>query len=101
MTVILGIQIPSTDPVFLWIVGFHILIGISTVTVGTVAILSRKGRGRHANFGAIYFWLLTVLVGSATILSMMRWEHNYYLFILGLLAFAAALLGRTAAQRRW
>jgi len=101
MTVILGIQIPSTDPVFLWIVGFHILIGISTVTVGAVAILSRKGRGRHANFGAIYFWLLTVLVGSATILSMMRWEHNYYLFILGLLAFAAALLGRTAAQRRW
>ena len=101
MTVILGIQIPSTDPVFLWIVGFHILIGISTVIAGAVAILSRKGRGRHSNFGVVYFWLLTILVSSATILSAMRWEHNYHLFILGLLSFAAALFGRTAAQRRW
>ena len=101
MTVILGIQVPSTDPVFLWIVGFHILVGISTVIVGAFAILSRKGRGRHSNFGTTYFWLLAVLAGSAAILSAMRWEHNYHLFILGLRAFVAAFLGRRAAQHRW
>jgi uncharacterized membrane protein len=101
MTVVLGIQIPSTDPVFLWIVGFHILIGISTVIAGAVAILSRKGPGRHSNFGATYFWLLSILASSATVLSLMRWDHNYHLFILGLMAFAAALFGRTAARRRW
>lgn len=31
----------------------------------------------------------------------MRWEHNYHLFILGLLSFSAALFGRTAARRQW
>ena len=83
MTDILGIQIPSTDPVFLTIVGFHILIGLACVISGAVAIFSRKGRGRHSRFGALYFWLLAVLFGSASILSLMRWTDDYHLFILG------------------
>ncbi|MGC1900601.1 MAG: hypothetical protein WA716_18130 [Pseudolabrys sp.] len=92
MTDILGIQIPSTDPVFLTIVGFHILIGLACVISGAVAIFSRKGRGRHSRFGALYFWLLAVLFGSASILSLMRWTDDYHLFILGLLSFMSAIL---------
>jgi hypothetical protein len=38
---------------------------------------------------------------TATILSVVRWDENYHLFILGVLAFAAASLGRTARHRRW
>jgi peptidoglycan/LPS O-acetylase OafA/YrhL len=38
---------------------------------------------------------------SATALAAVRWEEDYYLFILGVLAFAAASLGRTARRRRW
>ncbi|TIN21893.1 MAG: DUF2306 domain-containing protein [Mesorhizobium sp.] len=101
MTVILGNQIPSTDPVFLWIVGFHILIGIPCVISGALAMLSRKGQGRHSSFGSLYFWFLMTLFGSAAILSAMRWEHNYHLFILGLLAVSAAIFGISAARRRW
>jgi uncharacterized membrane protein HdeD (DUF308 family) len=101
MTDILGIQIPSVDPVFLTIVGFHILIGFACVIAGAVAIASPKGRGRHSNFGVIYFWLLTVLFGSATVLSAIRWAEDYHLFILGLLAFVAAMYGRFAVWSHW
>jgi hypothetical protein len=48
-TVVLGIPIPSTDPVFLAIVGVHVLFGLGAVTAGAVAMLSNKGRGRHSN----------------------------------------------------
>jgi uncharacterized membrane protein len=101
MTVILGIPIPSVDPVFLWIVAFHIPIGLACVVAGALAIFSRKGRGRHSRFGTVYFWLLALLSGSATVLSAMRWEDDYHLFILGLLSFSTALFGRTAARRHW
>jgi uncharacterized membrane protein len=104
MTDILGIQIPSVDPVFLTIVGFHILVGIPCVIVGAIAMFSPKGRGRHSRFGAIYFWLLVALFGSAAILSVMRWAENYHLFILGLLALVSAVFGRSvvrAHRRGW
>ncbi|HET7447675.1 MAG TPA: hypothetical protein VFJ49_07155, partial [Methyloceanibacter sp.] len=57
-TVVLGIPIPSTDPVFLAIVGVHVLFGLAAATAGAIAMLSNKGRGRHSNWGTIYFWLL-------------------------------------------
>jgi hypothetical protein len=53
MTDILGIQVPSVDPVFLTIVGFHIPLGLACVIAGAVAIFSSKGRGRHSRFGVI------------------------------------------------
>lgn len=50
-TVVLGIPIPSTDPIFLAIVGIHVLFGLAAVIAGVVAMLSKKGRGRHSNWG--------------------------------------------------
>jgi cell division protein FtsW (lipid II flippase) len=100
-TVLLGIPIPSTDPVFLSIVGVHILFGIAAVTAGAVAMLSTKGRGRHSNWGTIYFWFLLGVFVTMSALSFMRWAENYHLFILGALSFASAFFGRTAVQRRW
>jgi hypothetical protein len=101
MTDILGIQIPSTDPVFLTIVGFHVLLGIACVIAGAGAMLSAKARGRHSSFGVIYFWLLAVVFASATVLSVIRWEDDYHLFVLGLLSFVAAMFGRSAARWHW
>jgi len=100
-TVILGIPIPSTDPAFLTIVGIHVLFGLAAVTTGAVAMLSRKGRGRHSSWGAIYFWCLSGVFATMSALSFMRWVENYHLFILGALAFASAYFGRSAARRRW
>ena len=96
-----GIPIPSTDPIFLGIVGIHVLFGLAAVTSGAVAMLSRKGRGRHATYGAIYFWALSGLSATMAALSLMRWPENSHLFIVGAVAFASALFGRTAARSRW
>ena len=100
-TVILGIPVPSADPVFLVIVGIHVLFGLAAVIVGAVAMLSNKGRGRHSRFGTIYFWNLFGVFVTMSALSFTRWTANYHLFVLGALSFAAANLGRAAARWHW
>jgi hypothetical protein len=101
ITTIAGIEIPSTDPVFLSIVAIHIPLGVLSVVTGAIAMLSAKAPGRHPRFGTIYYWSVAAVFASATILSVMRWANNYHLFVLGLLAFSAAHLGRAARRRRW
>ena len=101
-TIVGGIAIPSSDPVFLAVViALHIPLGITCVVTGGVAMLSTKGRGRHSRFGTIYFWCLLALFGSATFLSIMRWSDNYHLFILGAVTFGCAWFGHSALRRRW
>jgi len=100
-TSVAGIEIPSTDPFFLAIVAVHVALGIVAVVSGAVAMLSTKAPGRHPRFGTTYYWSITAIFMSATVLSIMRWAEDYQLFILGLLAFAAASWGRTARRRRW
>jgi uncharacterized membrane protein len=101
MTAILGIPIPSSDPVFLALVGIHVLVGLAAIVAGAVAMLSSKGRGRHSKFGTIYFWCLFGLFITMSALAFMRWAQNYPLFILGVLSFGSALFGRAAIRRRW
>lgn len=101
-TSVAGIEIPSIDPVFLTVVlGVHIPLGLACVVVGALAMLSQKRSGRHSNFGTIYFWCLLALFGSTTFLSLMRWDENYHLFILGAMSFACAWTGRAALRHRW
>lgn len=100
-TIVLGVPVPSVDPVFLAVVRFHILVGIACVVAGLIAMLSLKGRGRHSALGTLYYWSLAVLVASAIGLSMVRWAENYHLFFLGTLSLIAATMGRTALRRRW
>jgi hypothetical protein len=100
-TVIAGIVIPSDSPFFLTIVGLHIVVALACVITGAIAMLSDKRPGRHPTFGTIYYWCLSVVFASATVLSAMRWADDYHLFILGLLSFTAASFGRAAHQGRW
>jgi hypothetical protein len=100
-TIVAGIEIPSTDPVFLSIVlGVHIPLGLACVGIGAIAMLSQKRRGRHSKYGTIYFWCLLALFASATSLSLTRWSENYHLFILGGMSFACAWIGRRALRNR-
>jgi hypothetical protein len=98
---IAGIEIPSNSPAFLAVLGFHVVAGLLCALSGLAAMLSPKLPGRHPRFGTIYYWCLAVVVFSATILSAMRWKEDYYLFILGLIAFASATFGRSAHRRQW
>ena len=101
ITDIAGIEIPSTDPVFLTVVGIHIMLGLACVITGAIAMLSEKRPGRHPLNGTIYFRCLAGLFLTAASLAAVRWARDYHLFILGALSFAAAYFGREARRRRW
>ncbi len=96
-----GVTVPCDSAFFLAILLIHVPSGLVCVVTGLVATFSRKGMGRHPNFGTIYYRFLTVVFITASALSAMRWTEDWYLFVLGGLSFAAALLGRTAHQQRW
>ena len=100
-TIVFGVPVPSVDPFFLAVVRFHIVVGIACAAAGAIAMLSRKGRGRHSTFGTIYYWCLAIVVATATGLSVVRLAENYQLFFLGSLSLLAATFGRTALRRRW
>jgi uncharacterized membrane protein len=100
-TILAGIEIPSTDPVFLAVVGVHIPLGLTCVIVGALAMLSKKQRGGNSTFGKIYFWMLLALFASTAVLAAMRWAEDYHLFVLGALSIASAWFGRTALRRGW
>jgi hypothetical protein len=101
ITTIGGIQIPSSNPVFLAVVAIHILLGLACVASGALAMLSLKGPGRHPTAGTYYYRFMAGVFATAAALSAMRWAEDYYLFILGSLAFVAVIVGRSARRRRW
>jgi asparagine N-glycosylation enzyme membrane subunit Stt3 len=98
-TIIAGIEIPSVSPVFLTVAGVHVLLGIACVITGFMAMLSEKRRGRHPQFGTIYYWCLSAVFATATFLSVTRWPEDYHLFVLGALSFTAAFVGRMVRRR--
>jgi len=99
--IILGIPIPSSSPVFLAFVAAHVIVGLTCVIAGFVAMLSAKRPGRHPVAGTIYYWSLAVVFASMSVLSAMRWPEDAHLFVLGVLSFTAATVGRTARRIRW
>ena len=101
VTVIAGIPIPSTSPLFLAVVAIHVLLGLGCTITGIVAMLSSKGRGRHSNFSTIYYWCLSAVFVTALSLSVARWTDDYHLAALGTLSFGAAYFGRQAIRNRW
>jgi hypothetical protein len=96
-----GFDLPSDSPLFIGVLGVHVLFGLACVVLGIVAMLSAKRRGRHPSAGTLYYWSLAALFASATVLAAMRWAEDYHLFILGALSFAAATVGRTARRQSW
>jgi len=100
-TNVAGIEIPSTDPMFLAGVGVHVLLGLLCVVTGVIAMLSRKRAGRHVTYGTIYFRCLAGVALTATGLAAVRWDEDKHLFVLGVLSLAAAWLGRRAKLQRW
>ncbi len=97
---ILGDQVGSTAPVFLAFLAVHVTAGLTAVITGAVAALSRKGSPRHIQAGRWYYRAITVVFATATILAAMRWRQDYYLFIIGAVAFTAATIGYQHRRRR-
>jgi hypothetical protein len=96
-----GLELPSDSPLFIGVLGFHILLGLACVILGIVAMLSAKRRGPHPRAGTLYYWSLAALFATGSVLAAMRWAEDYHLFILGALSFGAASMGRIARRQLW
>jgi hypothetical protein len=79
----------------------HVLAGMTCVVSGAVAMLSKKGKGRHPRSGDIYYWGLLIVFTTASGMAVLRWSDDAYLFVLGALSFGAASIGYLARKRRW
>ena len=90
---IFGDHVGSTAPAFLAFLAVHVLAGLTAVITGAVAALVRKGSPRHVRAGRWYYRAITVVFATATVLAAMRWGQDYYLFLIGAVAFTAATFG--------
>src|SRR5579862_6242457 len=88
---ILGDHVGSTAPAFLAILAVHVIAGLTAVITGATAALARKGSPRHIRAGRWYYGAIAVVFATATGLAVMRWSQDYYLFIIGAVAFTAAM----------
>ena len=96
---ILGDQVGSSAPVFLAFLAVHVIAGLTAVITGAVAALVRKGSPRHIRAGRWFYRAISVVFATATALSIMRWRQDYYLFIIGAVAFSAATVGYQHRRR--
>jgi hypothetical protein len=96
---ILGDQVGSTAPVFLAFLAVHVLAGLTAVITGAVAALVRKGSPRHIRAGRCYYGAITAVFATAVALAAMRWRQDYYLFLIGAVAFTAATIGYLHRRR--
>jgi hypothetical protein len=96
---IFGDQVGSTAPVFLAFLAVHVLAGLTAVITGATAALTRKGSPRHIRAGRRYYRAITVVFVTATVLAAMRWRQDYYLFLIGAVAFTAATIGYQHRRR--
>src|SRR5215472_13821224 len=96
---VFGDQVGSAAPAFLAFLVVHVLAGLIAVVTGAAAALVRKGSPRHIRVGRWYYRAITVVFVTATVLAAMRWRQDYYLFIIGAVAFAAATVGYQHRRR--
>jgi len=97
---VLGVEVPDTRPVFLAVLGVHVVAGLAAVLAGLVAALAGKRAGRHPQAGRVFLWALGVVAVTAAGLAVLRWPHDVHLLVLGVIAVACGLGGYTARRRR-
>jgi len=95
-----GLPIPDSRPIFLAVLGVHVLAAGVAVVAGAVAALSAKRPGRHPRLGRVYYLALCVAFVSIVGLAVLRWGHNWHLLAIGTAAFGAATAGVVARRRR-
>lgn len=96
---VLGDQVGSAAPIFLAFLAVHVIAGLTAVITGAAAALARKGSPRHVRAGRWYYRAITAVFATATALAVMRWRQDYYLFVIGAIAFTAATIGYLHRRR--
>lgn len=99
-TNLLGIPVPSDNKIFLCFIIMHIILGLTCVISGLVAMLSKKAKGRHSKAGKTYYWAMSFLFMTVIITSIMRWPHNIHLLIVGTFAYALTFIGQSLTRSK-
>lgn len=96
---ILGDQVGSTAPAFLAFLAIHVIAGLTAVATGAISALTRKGSARHIRAGRWFYSAIAVVFATAIALAIMRWRQDYYLVIIGAVAFTATTIGYQHRRR--
>ena len=96
-----ALAIPADGAVFTGALACHIAAGLTCVVGGVLATTAAKRPGRHTIAGTVYFWSLTVVFASATIMALLRFAQDWHLLLIAMVAFATGSLGYLARRRRW
>jgi uncharacterized membrane protein len=83
------------------VLAVHIVLGISGLLLGPVAMLSRKCPGLHTNAGEVYHWVMLGLCLSAGVLAFLDWKRLWWFVLVALGSYAFAFVGYVAAKHRW
>jgi hypothetical protein len=96
---ILGTDVGSSAPLFLAVLGVHVLAGLTAVVTGAMAALTVKGGRRHVRAGRWYYRAISTVFATALALTAMGPRADYYLALIGLVAFTAATIGYLHRRR--
>lgn len=89
---LLGLDVASTTTIFLAFLAVHIAAALVAVVAGAVAMLARKGPGRHPRAGRWYLGGILVVFATACVLASFR-PADLPLVLAGGVSVAAALYG--------
>lgn len=78
----------------------HALAGLTTGITGVVTLSMPKRPRHHHRWGKRYLWAYSVVLLTATLLSVQRWEADAYLFFLAVLGSSFARLAYTVRRFR-
>ncbi|OLB76752.1 MAG: hypothetical protein AUI14_17645 [Actinobacteria bacterium 13_2_20CM_2_71_6] len=95
-----GLVIPDSRPVFLAVLAVHVVGAAIAVVAGALAATARKRAGRHPRAGTAYLCALSVVFATATVLAVLRWRHDWHLFVIATVAYALGGAGWLARRRR-
>jgi lysylphosphatidylglycerol synthetase-like protein (DUF2156 family) len=97
--------VAGTGNVFLALLAIHVPAGLAAVISGALAATAPKRRGWHTRVGTIYYWAIAVVFATATPMAAIRPARDWYMALLGALAFILAAAGRDyrrhPARRPW
>jgi hypothetical protein len=69
----------------------HIIAGFVALITGFVASVTEKGKMRHRQSGRIYFWGMTVVFITATVIGVVR--ERWFLFMVGFFSYYLVVRG--------
>ena len=83
------------------ILAVHIVLGVTGLILGVIAMLARKRPGRHTRVGEAYHWVMLAVCATAGLMALLDWQRLRWFVLIAMGSYAFALAGYVAAKRRW